>query len=403
MVRQCLVWTLMVMVIWEGYGKPVEIELKKGELKASLELVNDMIAVNVTYTGSKERYVAFGWSESAMNIMSTSECVIGTAGVGPPAKYKLTSSALDASGVQRRPSTEQTLINATWTVDSAKGQTTMTFYKLLKEDGEIEIKTDEPMIFTYALGEDYGLSYHYSSGIRSATLSTGVSEIIEVSHKKEYKAHGILAFIAWGVLVPLAVTASVLRDFLPKGPLWLKLHGMFNNASVLFTIISFALAVHAYKSANKKHFSSPNSNHQAVGLFLFIAATLQALSGVFRPSLPHPTPPPTEPGKTNEPNSGNNDDDDDVEDNAKPEEQTDPVVEQKSAQRKIWEIMHKLCGYFFVAYAAWEIHEGIKLYGMKFGENVDNLQKAFIAWIVSLAGIVAIAKAYLVMGTAKKE
>lgn len=292
MIQQCLFWALIVLSILEVNGDPVEIELKKGMLTASIEVFDSMIGVNVTYTGSKERYVAFGWSKSSSNIMYDSECVIGTDGVGPPAKYKLTSDAFDGSGVIRRPSAEQTLINSTWTVDSAKGETTISFYKLLKEDGEIEIKTDEPMIFTYALGEDYGLTYHYTMGIISTTLSSGISKKI-VKYEKEYQAHGILAFIAWGVLVPLAVSASVLRDFLPKGPLWLKLHGIFNNASVLFTIVSFSLVVNLQKKAHKKHFSSPISNHHAVGLFLFIAATCQALSGIFRPSLPHSQPPTT--------------------------------------------------------------------------------------------------------------
>ena len=405
MIRQCLFWALMVMSIWKVDGEPVELELKKGMLTASIEVFDLMIGVNVTYTGSKERYVAFGWSESSTNIMFNSECVIGTDGVGPPAKYKLRSSALSGSGVIRRPSSEQTLINATWTVDSVKGETTVSFFKLLKEDGEIEIKIDEPMIFIYSLGEDYGLTYHYTMGIKSATLSSGVSETIQIKHEKEYQAHGILAFIAWGVLVPMAVAASLLRDFLPKGPLWLKLHGIFNNASVLFTIVSFSLAVSLHQKENKKHFSSPISNHQAVGLFLFIAATCQALSGVFRPSLPHsPTTPENQDKDGKEKtNQAADDDNDDVEDNVKPEEHTAALAEEKSTQRKIWEVLHKLCGYFFVAYAAWEIHEGIRLYGMKYSVNVDNLQKAFIAWIVGLAGIVAIAKAYLVMVLPNKE
>lgn len=96
---------------------------------------------------------------------------------------------------------------------------------------------------------------------------------------------------------------------------------------------------------------------------------------------------------------------DDVEDNLKPEENTDPdpIAEEKSTQRKIFEIMHKLFGYFFLAYAAWEIHEGIWLYGLKYSVKIDNLQKAFIGWIGGLAGIVAIAKAYLVMVVPNKE
>ena len=95
-----------------------------------------------------------------------------------------------------------------------------------------------------------------------------------------------------------------------------------------------------------------------------------------------------------------------MEDNVKPEENiTDALVveNKKSTQRMIFEVMHKLFGYFFLAFAAWEIHEGIWLYGLKYNVKIDHLQNAFIGWIAGLVGIVAIAKAYLVMLVPKNK
>jgi len=381
-----------------GATGPIEMVLREGELTATLEVVdNTMLGVSVTYTGTKSRWIGFGWTKASLNPMYASESVLGTDGIAPT-KFKMTSDSLDGSGVTPFPSSQQTLINATWTVDA--GKTTMKFYKLLKEENEIEILVGERMYFIWALGLDDAISYHWKQGVTATQLSLGTSISLEVPFKKEFQAHGILAVIAWAVLVPLAVAASTLRDLLPKGPIWLKIHMACNVASAIFTVISFALAVHVYGKLNTKHFSSATgkSIHQAMGLFIFLAVICQVVSGIFRPHLPK-SPAATEGSQELKGKETLKETADDVEDNAKAEEEP-AIVEEKSMTRKVWEVGHKLMGYFFLGLCAWQIHEGIKLYGIKYDQNVDNMKKAFLGFFCAFVGIVALLKAYLLT---KKE
>jgi hypothetical protein len=67
--------------------------------------------------------------------------------------------------------------------------------------------------------EDYD---DLSQGITNATF---LDE--EEDETRLWKAHGWLMAAAWGVMVPLAVGASLLRSWLPEG-LWFRLHLALN-------------------------------------------------------------------------------------------------------------------------------------------------------------------------------
>jgi hypothetical protein len=172
-------------------------------------------------------------------------------------------------------------------------------------------------------------------------------------------AHGIMAFIAWGVLVPLAVQSSMFRTLLPKdkspmsrrisvlptgkATLWFTLHRAFNGVAFSLTIALFAVAV-AYTGKEKgEHF---DQKHQVVGLSMFVMTVLQVLGGVFRPHLPPPE-------------SG----------------------DKKSTFRKTWEIAHRVKGLVLLALGFWQMWSGIKWYSYKYGVNGSDVLIAYWVWI----------------------
>ena len=61
---------------------------------------------------------------------------------------------------------------------------------------------------------------------------------------KVWLAHGVLAFLAWGVLFPCSVNASLLRDVLPKGPLWFNFHRNSSVAAFALFVALFCIAVY---------------------------------------------------------------------------------------------------------------------------------------------------------------
>lgn len=112
----------------------------------------------------------------------------------------------------------------------------------------------------------------------------------EASHRNLWIAHGAMAAIAWGILVPLAVGSSLIRNILEaiglsKGS-WFQIHRGLNSLAVLLTIVSFSIAVYIFnKEGEDEHFSE--ETHHTLGLIIFIFALLQALNGMLRPHLPH--------------------------------------------------------------------------------------------------------------------
>ena len=128
------------------------------------------------------------------------------------------------------PLSRQTLTDAT--IEVSNGQTIMKFTKIMKEEGEIEIKVGENK-FLWAYGSSSTLGYHPERASYVQNLSTGSYEVSDSSDRAAWLAHGIMAFMAWGVLVPFAVQSSLLRDLLPKGPIWFYLHLLMNTTLII--------------------------------------------------------------------------------------------------------------------------------------------------------------------------
>merc|ERR1719203_1193790 len=113
----------------------------------------------------------------------------------------------------------QTLINSNITQNDTT--TTLSFTKLLNEDGEIPINPNGINTFTWAVGGINLLGYHIKRSSFKIDLSQicGEPDVIIPTGKQPvssayWKAHGILAALSWAIFTPLAIMASWYRDLL---------------------------------------------------------------------------------------------------------------------------------------------------------------------------------------------
>ncbi|KAL7518721.1 hypothetical protein ACHAWX_003532 [Stephanocyclus meneghinianus] len=315
------------------------------------------ISMEVIYDGESWVSIAFSedggmvGSEAVITFPQIIRGIMGENG-NIPQKYYLGGKG--DSQIQPMPLSQQTLTDAT--IEVSNGQTIMKFTKVMKEDGEIEIKGGDNT-FLWAYGSSNTLGYHPAKSSYNLNLFTGSSEVSDSSDRAAWLAHGIMAFMAWGVLVPFAVQSSLLRDLLPKGPLWFHLHRAFNAMSYVLTVAVFAVAVGYYNKEGEDHFDDP---HQKMGLAMFILASAQVLGGLLRPHAP-------DPGK------------------------------DKKPARFAWEIGHRATGITLLACGFWQILEGIELFAKKFEveeTSEEKVELAYLVWIGLMSVVIVVGGAF---------
>jgi len=307
------------------------------------------ISMELIYDGDAWVSVAF----STDGQMIGSEAVIGLPGDNKVEKYNLGGKS--ESVVLPMPESQQTLLDTS--IEFNGEQTIMKFTKIMKEAGEIEISSADNT-FLWAHGSNDVLGYHVSNRASVAlNLSSGASETVAVPNKSAWLAHGIMAFFAWGVFVPFAVQSSLLRDLLPKGPLWYKLHRGFNSTAFAFFVVVFAIAVTFTSKEGATHF---DNKHQKMGLAMFIMAAFQVSGGVFRPHVPE-------------------------------------EGQEKSVVRKSWEVGHRVLGVTLLACGFWQMREGIALYAIKYSVSESgegSLGIAYWVWIGIMTALIVLGGGY---------
>jgi hypothetical protein len=214
--------------------------------------------------------------------------------------------------------------------------------------------------------------------------------------------HGVLMAVSWSILVPLAISSSMLRDTLCLAPgVWLTVHLSLNMLAIMCMIVSFGIAVYA-TNANTVDGEDPNHfsdlKHRTIGLVIFLLAFVQAASGLMRPS--GPKKPATLVEKPNdvegtdemvnrsldqfERTHHSNDDssDDEVSSNAK-------TTSGKSIARRIWEYKHRIMGLGLLGLSWYNCDSGLELFAKRYGEN-DDLSGAFWGVTGGLAGLICV-------------
>jgi hypothetical protein len=128
--------------------------------------VNIVVPPTITMTLACEGsgWVGIGFSDNGK--MMYSDAVLGIPGTTPE-KYRL--GGYDKSTVTPMEKDRQTLVDASVTYDDAADVTVLKFTKIMKEDGEIEIKTGKST-FLYAKGILEALDYHQERDLFELTI-----------------------------------------------------------------------------------------------------------------------------------------------------------------------------------------------------------------------------------------
>ena len=150
-----------------------------------------------------------------------------------------------------------------------------------------------------------------------------------ISYKGHWKVHGWLGFAAWGFLVPFAINASLLRDYMPTKGLCFKLHQLFNGIAYILSLAMMAVAVYYVEKEGTGHF---NSAHEKMGLSIVSLASVQVLGGIIRPP---------------KPNSLNS-------------------HTKTPAKRTVFEVCHRILGSTLLLCAFWQMQSGLHVCDTKF-------------------------------------
>jgi len=358
----------------------------------------------LTYSGLA--WIALGVSPDGF--MPNSEAIIGYPNkpnsAQNPGKYLLGSYTPSLVTLHPKQTLTNHTIEQTYEEDNPEigDQTVLIFSKLLSEpDNKVEIVADGEFLnkFLWAYGSDNESQYHGRAGSFQAPLTVCVDggkkvedggAIISVLTRKGksfYKAHGILAALAWGLMVPLAIASSSLRSLFPPGKTWLRTHIALNSLSVIFTMISFGLVYHTMGSNGYSHFMT---THHKLGLGMTFFSALQMVNGFLRPaalitkkilgtdeksqtSASLATTQPEE-IKSNEIKDDTNDTERESNDPQADikgfDEEEQKIKEEsvllKSTIRIVWELFHKPLGFTLVSCGVWQIQNGLFVYSKLF-------------------------------------
>jgi len=325
---------------------------------------NGQDTLSVILTVPAVGWVSFGISETGL--MVGSEAVIGLPDTGEVKKYNL--NAQNNAGVVPMPDEKQTLIDAS--VRQTSTTTTLSFTKILNEPGEIPINRIGIGNFLSAYGSSNTLGFHSARQPYSLDFASRGVGTLDVKMQSLWKAHGWLAGIAWTVLSPLAIGASLLRKFIPGDALWFQIHRTFNILVVVCTFIAVGLAVPAIQQetpsgSDPNHFDpSLADGHRTIGLVVYIFAGIQAIGGLLHPHLPKKLEADAEVG----------------------EEQAPP---EKSAIRKAWEIGHRVLGFGLLGLCWYQVSLGIHVYSKMFNSgNDETAMRVFLSVIGIIGGVI---------------
>ena len=290
-------------------SNPVELVSGLVTLYAIVNPVDQLLTAELVYKG--QGWLSLAFTQGGFTQMLGAEAVIGVPAMSQvsatnPGKYDLRSK--DPSGVVLMDASHQTLTNAKIMQNSTHA--VLTFTKPLVESGEYDLSATDANTVLWAVGGSNELLFHIRRGditlkfhqctvtsdtgvVMGTDSGAGVVSVSDDNHSM-WVAHGMCAAIAWAILVPLAVGASIIRSLLefmglPKG-MWFQIHRGLNMIAAILTICSFSIAVYLFnEEPGAVNFTE--LTHHTLGLIIFILTLLQAISGICRPHLPHPNLP----------------------------------------------------------------------------------------------------------------
>ena len=343
------------------------------------------ITIQLIYNG----YTWLGYGVSPDGGMVGSTVVIGRPSEEEPTVYELEGKMV----MRVKPVKGFQLENASIKYDNDKDQTIMEFttpfdtFGVTEEDDEyrVGISLKNPTFFIYAHGNQGNVELDYHGNNKgsfqvenlinpeaasmaddneaSASVITMAQQQTK-STRNAWMAHGILAFLAWGLCAPLAISAAVLRD-LDLAPLWNKLpfinavekkyifkeflakfwlytHAGLNSLNYIFTVVAFSIAVSTTSREVDAHF---DDRHPRMGLSIFILLSFQILGGLLRPS-----------------------------------------KKIKSTLRKAWEGVHHFLGIALFVLGVYQLYTGLSLYRDRY--NASSILYVVLGLLVFLWAVI---------------
>jgi hypothetical protein len=387
--------------------------LKNGGLTMShvMNSIDKTLTVELVYEG--EGWIGFGFSTNGHMIGNSAVIGLPDEPLGPtnPGKYFLGGHSTAA--VRLMSDEAQTLTDTSITKNAT--HTTMKFTKRLVEDDELAIDMNGENMFIYATGVANALSPHNRDGAFTMKLTpcAGIANgddslsdgnelnfLESGSSRQLWMWHGILMAISWGILVPLAIGSSLLRDTLCLAPgVWLTLHISLNMFAILCMVVGFGIAIYLTneKSAdgvNPRHFL--DLKHGTIGLIIFLLAFMQAIIGMMRPNGPKKPATPVK-APTDVEGAANNTIEDfvDTSDEFTINGSDSSVAKSgskdsgKSIARRIWEYKHRITGLSLLGLSWYNCDAGLELYAERYGADND-LSVAFWGVTGGLSGLICI-------------
>jgi len=377
----------------------------------SIKYKSNETMLTVEIRTSREAWLGFGVNPNGL--MLDSDAVIGSPSEGV-AKYRL-ENVKGVNGVKILDDERQTLSNTSFTQD--ENGSLMTFTKLLDDGTDMTISSDGKTVFIYAVGASNSLQRgHIERGSVALQLKpcSNSSSIIgdntfgaTETYMTHFQAHGLIAVLTFGIIMPLAILTPTLRFRLNRKiqnkELWVIIHMGLNITSYILFVILFGLAVYAKTSIQSQHFQH---NHEIIGLLMFIVMTLQLLAGILRPHSKKSLNAESQaivPSSTNtemnyevsiiEASTNNH-----VEVgfstehiNITQEESIEPATPSKSRIRirELWEISHAMFGILLAVLSAYQIRTGIDLYNNLYKmESYSKYIIVYSVWAFCLMSIV---------------
>jgi len=302
------------------------------------------------------RYMGVGWI--GFGITDASGSMVGAdAIIGNPdfafedkmsvLKYNIDSFSID--GVVPMEESMQTLQDSS--VTQGWNMTVLSFSKLLKEDGEVEILSSGNNKFIWAVGDSntfnqklwgsffLDLSNCDDDTKLEAQKQVAATMIMEADvskglNKKAFVIHGVLAAFAWCVCAPFAVATAWFRRLVPTG--WIYMHVLANVTCFFMTLLAFIVAVVATgTNSTTAHFSK---SHHGVGLVMMIFTTIQVMNGFMRPP---------------------------IEKVSIYNEEPEGIIPR--SPRAIWHAVHKCSGWVLIVLSIFQVKSGLTLYSELFG------------------------------------
>eukprot|EP01023_Acetabularia_acetabulum_P029276 TRINITY_DN2764_c0_g1_i12.p1 TRINITY_DN2764_c0_g1~~TRINITY_DN2764_c0_g1_i12.p1 ORF type:complete len:875 (-),score=184.75 TRINITY_DN2764_c0_g1_i12:896-3520(-) len=241
------------------------------------------------------------------------------------------------------------ILNGVVEKDGVTGRLKMSFQRLFvtpsQHEPNIDGNGEVDMIWAY--GQTWSsqtlssANIHSARGVEIVNLLSGESRDKPVA--KMWLVHGILMFVGWSFLVPLAV--MVARYFkVQLGPTWMVVHKYINITGLLASLAAFAVAVYEMQVVGAVHFTTV---HTKLGLAVTVVGVYQGVQGFIRPAKPGPD-----------------------------------STKREHIKRGIWGIPHKFVGFSLLVLSQAAVITGLEAVELKGGSgDTMQLQIAVYAWI----------------------